>query len=150
MDDVDLKTVAHLSSKKKPTDQLLLLLLLRHGQWSIPTTQPPCTTTTQVELDLSAEDALHPPMDTPSLAAIAQLTGLTALDLSSSTLPHLRPLSCLTGLQALRLNNVDCPGGGWRLHDMPAQLRKVCGVLCGVVSKHPHTHFCRCCRICRR
>lgn len=84
----------------------------------------------QVSLDLSAADHHHRPLDTPSLAAIAQLTGLTALDLSLNTLPHLRPLSCLTALRLLRLNNVDCPGGGWRLHDMPAQLRKVGGALC--------------------
>lgn len=79
----------------------------------------------QVSLDLSADDPHNPPLDTSSLAAIAQLTGLTALDLSCSTLPHLRPLSCLTALCTLRLNNIDCPGGGWRVHDMPAQLRKV-------------------------
>lgn len=85
----------------------------------------------QVSLDLSADDPTNPPLDTPSLAAIAQLTSLTALDLSHCTLPHLRPLSCLTGLRVLLLNNVDCPGGGWRLHDMPAQLRKVwCAGLC--------------------
>ncbi len=91
---------------------------------------PTQKSSTQHTLDLHVQDTAHqPPLDTPSLAAIAQLTSLVSLNLSGRTLPHVRPLSCLTGLQELFLNNVDFPGGGWRLHDMPGQLRKVSLIL---------------------